>query len=47
MDKLFEFTEGYLKGITTKIVSEESVKSLTNMLVTRFNVVGKNLYSAL
>ncbi|EOD2823387.1 hypothetical protein ACJLWH_004368 [Providencia stuartii] len=41
MAKLFEFTEGYLKGITAKIVSEESVKSLTNMLVTRFNVVGK------
>ncbi|MEY0234705.1 hypothetical protein [Providencia manganoxydans] len=41
MAKLFEFKEGYLNGITAKVVSEEAAKLLKNTIVTRFNVVGK------
>lgn len=41
MAKLFEFKEGYLNGITAKVVSEEAAKLLKNTIITRFNVVGK------
>lgn len=41
MAKFFEFTDGYLKGITAKVVNAETAQVLKNIVVTRFNVVGK------